>query len=263
MVQRDSVPVAYVQYEDQACSDIQGAVPIEAAVRLYVNSQALITLMCTPTYMEELAVGFLYNQGLVSSCDAVADVKYLPEKRQIRVCLSHELVPPRERVSTSGFSGGPTFEDVAAVHPRNESAMRLATQQVLKLMEEFTESTLLHRSFGGVHGAGVATDDRLLFVVEDVGRNNALDKVTGFCLKNQVQPDRSVLLVSGRVSSEMLHKVARLGMPAIVSRKSPTSLSVELARAWGITVVCYARRQSFRVYSHRERLQLPSCGGAG
>jgi FdhD protein len=108
----------------------------------------------------------------------------------------------------------------------------------------------------GVHAAGLLDPQtmELVATVEDVGRHNTVDKLTGYCLLRGIDTRDKVLLVTGRISSEMMRKTALMGIPIAASRTSPTSLSVEMARAWGITLVGYVRQGSMRVYSCPERL---------
>ena len=121
-------------------------------------------------------------------------------------------------------------------------------------MKELSDAAALYNRAGGIHTAALAEGEELLFTTEDIGRHNTLDKITGICLR-QGQPTRDrILLTSGRVSSEMINKVARMGIPIVISRTSPTSLSVQLAQAWGITLIGYTRRRSFRVYATAERI---------
>jgi FdhD protein len=121
-------------------------------------------------------------------------------------------------------------------------------------MHEFLRATALYRRAGGVHGAVLAQGERLLCAAEDVGRHNALDKIAGMCLRQGQPTQDCVLLTTGRVSSEMVNKVARMGVPIVISRTSPTSLSIQLAQAWSITLIGYTRRRSFRVYAGAGRV---------
>lgn len=254
MMDKGAHAVTYTGYYDNESRPVRGVVPVEQTVTLSVNEQPLVRLMCTPVHLEELSLGFLFNQGLIEELDEVAEVEYRDDDRCLDVRLHRDLEVPELRVFTSGCSGGATFEDVDHVHHRIDSALRLIPQQVTGLMEEFSHVVAIYRRAGGVHGAALADGERLLCTSEDVGRNNALDKITGVCMRQGFHTRDRVLLVSGRVSSEMLHKVARMGVAIVISRKSPTSLSVRLARAWGITLIGYARRRSFRVYAGAERI---------
>jgi len=247
-------PVTYTGYYDAECRPVRGVLPIEAQITLYVNGRPLVSLMCTPTRLEELALGFLFNEGLIEGLGEVAVVELCDGERGVDIWLEHDIEPPRLRIITSGCSGGVTFEDVVSVHHRVESGTRVTPQQVTHLMQEFLRATALYHRAGGIHGAALAEVGRVLCVAEDIGRHNAFDKIAGLCLR-QDQPLRDrVLLTTGRASSEIVNKVARMGVPVVISRTSPTSLSVRLAQAWGITLIGYTRRRSFRVYAGAERV---------
>jgi FdhD protein len=247
-------PVTYTGYYDAECRPVRGVVPVEELVTLYVNGRPLVSLMCTPTWLEELALGFLFNEGLIEGLDEVAVLELCGGERCVDVWLEHSIETPKVRVITSGCSGGTTFEDVASAYHRIESDLHTTPQQVSQLMQKFLRATALYRRAGGVHGAVLAEGEQLLCAAEDIGRHNTLDKVAGMCLR-QGQPTRDrILLTTGRVSSEMVSKVARMEVPIVISRTSPTSLSVQLAQAWGITLIGYTRRRSFRVYADAERI---------
>ena len=254
MTDAGAYPVTYTGYYDAECRLVRGVVPMEDVVTLYVNGQPLVSMMCTPTHLEELALGFLFNEGLIEGLDEVAVLELCGGERCVDVWLRHDIETPQLRVITSGCSGGTTFEDVASTHHRVESDLRVTPQQVTQLMHEFLRATALYRRAGGVHGAVLAEGERLLCAAEDVGRHNALDKIAGRCLRQGQPTQNRVLLTTGRVSSEMVSKVARMGVPIIISRTSPTSLSIQLAQAWSITLIGYTRRRSFRVYAGAERI---------
>ncbi len=258
MTDSGSYPVTYTGYYDAECRPVRGVVPVEELITLYVNGRPLVSLMCTPTQLEELAIGFLFNEGLIAGLDEVAVVEMCGGGQCVDIWLEHDIAPPQLRIITSGCSGGTTFEDVTSAHHRIESGLRVTPQRVTQLTEEFSRVTAIYRRAGGIHGAALAEGERLVCAAEDVGRHNALDKIAGLCLR-QGQPMRDrILITSGRVSSEMVNKVARMGVPVVISRTSPTSLAVQLAQAWSITLIGYTRRRSFRVYAGEERVASDS-----
>ena len=265
MVDLGSYPVTYAGYHGTARRSVGGVVPVEEMITLYVNAQPLVSTMCTPIQLEDLAVGFLFNEGLIETVDDVAVVELCGGGRCVDTWLEHDVEAPQLRVITSGCSGGTTFENVAAVHHRIESDRRVTPQGVTRLMEELSRRADLYHRSGGIHTAGLADRERLMCIAQDIGRHNALDKVAGMCLRLGQATEDAILLTSGRVSSEMLQKVARMGVPVVVSRTSPTSLSVQLAQAWGVTLIGYTRRRSFRVYAGEERVvgreKIPKCSG--
>ncbi len=254
MTDTGSYPITYTGYYDTDHRPVQGVVPMEELVTIYVNGKPLVNMMCTPVHLEELAVGFLFNEKLIQGMDDVAVVKPCGGERCVDVWLEHDIEAPQLRIVTSGCSGGTTFEDVSGAHHRIESNTRVTPRQVARLMKELANAATLYNRAGGIHIAALAERDELLFATEDIGRHNALDKITGICLRQGQSMRDRILLTSGRVSSEMINKVARMGIPVVISRTSPTSLSVQLAQAWGITLIGYTRRRSFRVYATVERI---------
>ena len=254
MIQEGAYPVTYTGYFDGERRPVRGVVPVEEMVTLQVNARPLVSLMCTPILLEELALGFLYNEGLIEGMEDVAVVEMCGRGRCVDVWLEYDIEAPKLRIITSGCSGGMTFEDVASAHHELKSDLRVTPQQVTHLMQEFLGTTTLYRRTGGIHGAVLADRNELLCAAEDVGRHNALDKIAGMCLRRGQPLRERILLTSGRISSEMVNKVARMGVPIVISRTSPTSLPVQLAEAWGITLIGYTRRRSFRVYAGAERV---------
>jgi len=254
MTDAGAYPLTYTGYYDAEWRPVRGVVPVEEVITLHVNGQPLVSLMCTPTQLEELALGFLFNEGLIEEPDEVALLELCGGGGCVDVWLEHDVETPQLHVITSGCSGGVTFEDVTSAYHRVKSDARITPQQVTQLMREFSQVTALYRRAGGIHGAALAEGERLLCAAEDVDRHNTLDKIAGICLRQGQPMQDRVLLTTGRLSSEMVNKVARMGIPIVVSFTSPTSLSVQLAQAWGVTLIGYTRRRSFRVYAGAERV---------
>lgn len=254
MTDAGSYPVTYTGYYDAARRSGRGVVPVEEVITLYVNGQPLVSTMCTPTQLEDLAVGFLFNERLIETLNDVAVVEVCGGGRCVDMWLEHDIEVPQLRIITSGCSGGTTFENAVTAHHRVKSERRITPHQATQFMEELSHQASLYHRSGGIHTAGLADEEQLVCVAEDIGRHNALDKVAGMCLRQGRCTEDSVLLTSGRVSSEMLQKAARMGVPIVISRTSPTSLSVQLAQAWGITLIGYARRRSFRIYAGEHRV---------
>ena len=254
MTEQGSQAVAYVDCRDDECRPLDGVVPVEEAIALHVNGQPLVRLMCTPVLLEELALGFLFNEGLIDSLDNIQEIKPLQLRdgsRWMDVWLQHEIEPQKLRAITSGCSGGTTFESEGGVV---ESNLHISPQQVMHLMTELSQAAVLYKRAGGLHLAALADGEQLACVAEDIGRHNAVDKLAGLCLQKGLPTHDHILLSSGRISSEMVNKAARMQVPVVVSRTSPTSLSVQLAREWHITLIGYAQRRRFRIYAGEERI---------
>lgn len=249
--------VTYTGHFDAERRPVRGVVPAEAVVTLNVNGAALVRLMCTPTQLKDLALGFLLNEGLIQGLDDVEVIDLCDGGRGVDVWLGHDVQEPEFRAITSGCSGGITFEDLMDSHHPTESGLVITPGGVTALMEELASAASLYRRAGGVHTSALGAvdgQDPLVCLAEDIGRHNTLDKIAGACLRKGLETRDGVILTSGRVSSEMVSKAAHMGAPVVVSRTSPTSLSIELARAWSITLIGYTRRRSFRVYAGEERV---------
>jgi FdhD protein len=133
---------------------------------------------------------------------------------------------------------------------------RVEPEAIGQLVEMLFESQSLYRETGGVHTSALSDGEKVLISAEDIGRHNTLDKIAGLCLMNNIWPETRILITTGRISSEMLQKAARLRAPILISRTSPSSLSIEMAERYGITLIGYARKHRFNVYSNGQRVGL-------
>jgi FdhD protein len=132
---------------------------------------------------------------------------------------------------------------------------RIPIETIGHLVELLIENQELYRETGGVHTSALSDGEKIVFIADDIGRHNSLDKIAGLCLMNNVWPETRILITTGRISSEMLQKAARIQAPILISRTSPSSLSIEMAERYGITLIGYARRDRFNVYSNSQRLE--------
>jgi FdhD protein len=250
--------IDYDRYQFSKWKSIHSETIVEAPVSLTVNGEAWVTFMCTPTDLEAMAVGFLYDEGVIDQIGDVKDVRVCEHGDNVDVWLSRAAQQPKSWRRTSGCTGGVTAVDLLA-RPDvtfDLQAPRFGAEMVGTLVDMLFESQELYRETGGVHTSALSDGERILLSAEDIGRHNTLDKIAGLCLMKNVWPERRILITTGRISSEMLQKAARLGAAILISRTSPSSLSIEMANRYGITLVGYARRQQFNVYSNPQRVGL-------
>ena len=227
-------------------------VPSETELTISVNGQELVTILCTPTKLNCLVLGFLYAEGIISGVGDVASMRVCDEESLADVRLSNpEYKLPTLRKLTSGCGGGVAF---ITQGQRVNSGLVVTPTEVLSLMKQFQEQMELYRLCGGVHTSALSDTKNLLVGAEDIGRHNTLDKIQGECLLRGLSIRDGLLLTTGRVSSEMLLKAAKMQAPVVVSRTSPTGRAISLARDLGIALVGYARGSRLSVYSHPERL---------
>ncbi len=253
----------YLELNGDAPSAGRKPVISESACTLYVNGQKWVTLLCSPTNLDALALGFLRTEGLIASLNDVAGFSVRQQGEvgvEVRLKREDVSLPSRPRL-TSGCAGGVTFYDLAAAHYRLNTGLRLAPAQVYDQMARMLAQTAdLYRAMGGFHISALSDGRKLLLMAYDVGRHNTLDKIAGLSLLQGVATSGRFLLTTGRVSTEMLTKAASLGVPLVASRNSPTHLAVRLAREWGITLCGYVRGQRMHLYSAPERLGFSPVG---
>ena len=229
----------------------------EQPVTLSVNNQPWLTFMCTPIDLEALAVGFLFNENIIQSMEDVASVRVCPGGDTIEVWLNTSVQKPDQWIRTSGCSGGKTSiaeSGFAPDQPYPRNGNMLTPQMIVHMIAQLLKSQDLYRKSGGVHTSALSDGDEIILSAEDIGRHNTLDKLAGKCLLEQIRPEKRIILTTGRISSEMIQKAGRIGAWLVISRTSPTSLSVRMAEKTGITLIGYARHEQFTIYAHPERI---------
>ncbi len=247
--------LAYRAGEWQA---VQGAVIEEQNVCIQVNGQVLARFMATPTHLDALALGFLRAEGVIAGLEEVAELRVSPSGECVDVWLHREADLPAagDAIRTAGCGGGVTFDDLTEENAPRFPELTLSPDQLIARYYEMRAAEVLYPLTRGVHASALCTPERVLILAEDVGRHNTLDKLWGMAMQAGVSTEGRIIVTTGRISSEMLGKAAKMGVPVIASRTSPTSRSVALARAWDMTLAGYLRRGGFRAYSGEWRLRL-------
>lgn len=251
-------PIHYEQYEFHKWKSFDAETIVETPVSLTVNGVVWITFMCTPVNLEALVVGFLFNEGIIENIGEVSDVRVCEHGDNVDVWLNHDVEQPTSWRRTSGCTGGVTAVDLLAKPNISfaKNSPKVEPDAIGQLVEMLFESQSLYRETGGVHTSALSDGRKILISAEDIGRHNTLDKIAGLCLMNHIWPEARILITTGRISSEMLQKAARLSAPILISRTSPSSLSIEMAERYGITLIGYARKHRFNVYSNTQRVGL-------
>ncbi len=252
------VPITKISTDKR--EDTQDRVVEEYCLTIYLNDTELVTLLCSPCKLEYLAFGFLSSEGLLEDASNIISTR-LDRERGI-IYIKCQNVPSlastffEKRTITSGCGKGTIFYNVidSLKAQKIDSKISIASQQALNLMKELQIKSELFKTTGGVHSCALASPDKLEIVTEDVGRHNAIDKIFGECMVRRLPVQDKVILSSGRISSEIVLKVAKRSVPLIVSRAAPTSLAIQIAKELGITLVGFARGHRMNVYTHSERI---------
>jgi FdhD protein len=231
-------------------------VAVEEPLEIRVDGEPLAVTMRTPGHDEELALGFLYGEGLIDGPRAAGPPQDLAANAvEVTGPLVREPGTRRFYTSSScGVCGKGALEEVAVLAPETADGPRVARSLLADLPARLAQPAF--ELTGGLHATGLLTAaGELVCTREDVGRHNALDKVIGWALgEGRLPLTDSILCVSGRVAFELVQKSALAGCPILVGVGAPTSLAIELARDRGMTLCGFARGGSVNVYADRERV---------
>jgi FdhD protein len=256
----ESEKISILKLSERGSSSIEDVVAKEFPLTIILNNRELVTLLCSPANLRYLAVGFLFSEGLLKSKDAIKRIIVDDQRGVVRVDTEgdEELASNAlfKRFITSGCGRGVSFYNATDVQDqvRVESRIRISILEVLALVNEFQHRSQVYRTTGGVHSAALSDTTNIIVFSEDIGRHNAIDKIFGECLLNDITTDDHIIVTSGRISSEILLKVARRNVPIIVSKSAPTSLGVRLAQDLGLTLVGFVRGKRMNVYTHPGRI---------
>jgi FdhD protein len=241
-----------------------GSVVREYPLTIILNNREMVTLLCYPQDLKDLVVGFLASEGFVETRDDLRDVLVDKVRGVVRVTTAKDIEDDPDvifkRVISTGCGRGISFYSPAHEGSlKVESAVQISSDWIAARVKEFQHRSSIYANTHGVHSAALCDADGLHVFAEDIGRHNAIDKVFGRCLLEDIPTRDKIILTSGRVTSEILHKVARREVPVLVSISAPTNLGVDISDALGITLVALVRGGKMNVYTHEERI-LPPAG---
>jgi FdhD protein len=237
---------------------IETRVVVERALTLYLNAQEIVTMMTINDYPEYLALGYLLNQNMLKADDVVSEVEYDEElavvvvRTQAQTNFEEKL---KKRTQTSGCAQGTAFGDLLeALEEIELPKTPLKTSWLYRLTHAINTTPSLYLEAGAIHGCVLAHEDRPLVYMEDVGRHNAVDKIAGWMFRHGEAGGDKIFYTTGRLTSEMVIKTVRMGIPILVSRSGFTAWGVELARKTGLTLIGRARGKRFVALSGEERI---------
>ncbi len=252
----------YLRVRRARAEEITGEVVREQPLTIYVNGERFLTLLCSPVKVEALVLGYLWMEKVIADLADITRLDVSTVDGRADVTLAQPVTLPTERILTSGCGGGITFRIDHRLFPRLHSTVRIRPEQVIDRMKDLFTAAEHYKASRGIHGAALSDGERLLVVAEDVGRHNAVDKVKGEALLRGIPTRDGLLLSTGRISSEMLLKAARMEVPIVASRTSPTEMAVALAEQLQVTVCGYVRPDGLNLYAG-QALMVGEVVGAG
>jgi FdhD protein len=250
-----------VKYNGHHFIEEEDDIAVESALTIILDGEEFATMVCTPSELKELVVGFLASEGVIRIFQDIRTIQIDEEKGFAYVDLVNkqsihkEFHSKRFIGSCCGKGRQFYFHNDVITAKTIMTKLTITPDQCKKLMKQLQESSAYFQQTGGVHNAALCTEDGIVITRTDIGRHNALDKLFGYCLIQRISLRDKIIAFSGRISSEVLLKAAKIGAGIILSKSAPTNLALDLAEDLGITAVGFIRGAGFNVYTHQERIQ--------
>jgi FdhD protein len=257
MLMNTTKQISIKRINNECSEEILDSIIVEKPLKIFINFELYTVLMCTPSEALELVIGFLFSEDIISSFECI---KSIEEKYGDRVCvvLNKDIQVDFDGVkaTTSGCGKGSVkfkFIEEGGIKPI-ESYYKFTSESILKFMKEFNSKSELFKQTGGVHSSCICGEDGIDLFSEDIGRHNALDKVIGKALMNNVKLKDKIVMTTGRISSDLIIKAAKSGIPIIVSHSAPTDLALSIAETANLTVIGFVRGHKMNIYCGEERI---------
>ena len=241
------------------------AIPEETAIAFTYNTASYAVMMATPQDLEDFAVGFSLTEGVISSLDAIESIDIVEEAMgvELRIWLKSpeaaEFLGRRRKLAGPtgcGLCGVESLTEAMRPPPRVGEGRVFAPGDFMSAVDAVLPLQVLNQETRAVHAAGFWQRERgLLALREDVGRHNALDKLAGALARDGVSDRDGVIVLTSRVSIEMIQKSAAIGAPIVVAVSAPTALAVRMADSCGMTLAAIARKDGFEVFTHPHRIK--------
>jgi len=231
----------------------------EIPLTINLNAEELATILCSPESLKELSVGFLYSSGIIKSVKDLKNIIIDNHNKISYVELNNKNIDSKlsfKRLYTSGCGKGVIFYSALEQIHRKKiiSNIKINSKRLAELMNSFQKMSVVFKKTGGVHSAALSDGDSILVFKEDIGRHNAVDKIIGEALINNLGLKDLIVLVSGRISSEIVSKIGKTKAAFLISRSAPTDQAISLAKRLNLTLVGFVRGRSMNVYAAAERV---------
>jgi len=253
----EKIPI--LRFTEEGGRNIEDVVAREFPLTIILNDQELVTLLCSPTDLRYLAVGFLSSEGLLESKDEIKRILVDDKRGVVRLETTGNKEFTQDalfkRVISSGCGRGASFYSAADItNQKVESQLEMSADEISALVKQFQHGSQLYLATGCVHSAALCNNNGILVFEEDIGRHNAIDKIFGKCLLDDISTEDRVIITSGRISSEILYKVAKKRIPIIISISAPTNLGVRIADNLGITLISSVKGKRMNVCTNEWRV---------
>lgn len=252
------------RYEKGTINTVTDTIVTEYPITIVLNNQEFATLVCSPDNIEELVIGFLASEGVIQSFNEIKELTIIETTGRAivtthKVNRLNELFHSKRYVTSCCGKSRQSFyfyNDARTVKPLDSVEATISMDECFHLMKLLHESSVIFQDTGGVHNAALCDRTGIIVDRTDIGRHNALDKIYGHCLQHSISLSDKIIVFSGRISSEVLLKVAKIGCGIVLSKSAPTELAIRLADELQITTVGFIRNESLNIYTKPERILL-------
>jgi len=252
------------RYEEGAIHNVTDTIVTEFPITIILNGQEFATLVCSPEHIEELIIGFLASEGIIHHYKEIKELTII-EATGRAIIETHKInklnvLFHSKRIVTSCCGKSRQsfyfYNDARTVKPIDSVNVKISIEQCFHLMQLMQESSDIFQDTGGVHNAALCDRNGIIIARTDIGRHNALDKIYGHCLQRSIPLSDKIIVFSGRISSEVLLKVAKIGCGIVLSKSAPTELALRLAEELHITTVGFLRSHSLNIYTKPDRIDF-------
>lgn len=249
-----------IRFENMNSTVLTEEIATEFPLTVVLNGEEFATMVCSPTDLKDLVVGFLASEGIIRLYDEIVHISvdeamgfaYIEINKDVRTMdLDHSK---RVIGSCCGKSRQFYYKSDVRTAKTITNKMKLSVKQCYELMNQLQSQSEAFKKTGGVHNAALASENVIHFIRTDIGRHNALDKIYGHILQENTKLNNKLIVFSGRISSEVLLKISKIGVGILLSKSAPTDLALNLANDLGITVIGFARGNKLNIYTHPERI---------
>lgn len=243
------------KYQNEEVDEVEDLVVCEYPLTIFLNDQEFITLLCSPKSLKNLSIGFLYSEGIIKSASDIDSINIDEKMGYAYIKIGNISKFAKQlygkRVITTGCGKGSIFYNAldSLKCKQFKNNLDIDYKKLLDIMKLFNKKSELFLETGGVHSVGLIDGDDILYFEEDIGRHNALDKIIGNCLIDNVNIEDKAIITSGRITSEIVLKCAKLGIGCIISRSAPTNLAIDTGKKLNIEIIGFARGNKLNVYN--------------
>lgn len=254
---KDTQQYDVIKIYNSVNQEIQDEVIVEYQLTIYLNGKEFVTLLCTPKSLESLVFGFLHSERVIKSKDDIKKITIDEENGKAYVKIINDDVFSfigdslygKKTITTACGNSKTILYNVMHFLNKIETPITIEPNTVLELINTFSKKSELFKRTGGVHSCALCNENDIIFFEEDIGRHNALDKILGKALLKNINLEDKIVLTTGRVSSEIMTKVAKRKIPVLISRSAPTNVAIDMAKELGITLIGFARGQKMNIYN--------------